>query len=125
MQNQFDILSESSDFEDSDYTDVISMRSSEMDSVKPKKDKSSSTEKPSPIIITDTKLSTGSIISLCNTVNVTNFSVKKISIGLKIFVSNSIDFNKLVEALKQMKTEFYTHRSKTDKVFKVVLSGLD
>lgn len=113
-QNRFDVLSDSSDTMVADIEE-------NSDSI----GKSNSIAKPSPIIITDSRSSTVVVHSLFNSIDVKEFSVKRISIGYKLFVTNHIHFNKLVDLLKENKIEFYTHRSKSENFFKVVLSGLD
>lgn len=81
--------------------------------------------KPSPIIITDPNSSITSISSSLNSLNIQLFSIKKLSIGLKVFLSKSSDFINYVQHIKDHKIEFYTHRNRSERVFKVVLSGLD
>lgn len=70
LTNRFDSLS---DMED-DFHDVISNSTGN----------SSSTAKPSPIIITDQNSTIGSISTSMNTLNIEQFSIKKIPIGLKV-----------------------------------------
>lgn len=112
ITNRFDSLS---DIED----DIVSSNENSIVNL------SSTIKKPSPIIITDQNSSINSISSSMNSLNIQLFSIKKISIGLKVFLSKTSDFITYVQHIKDQKIEFYTHRDKSEKIFKVVLSGLD
>lgn len=127
LTNSFESLS---DMED-DFHDVISSAESSGSStknspiIKSSAEGLGSTSKPSPIIITDQNSTIDSISSSMNTLSIQQFSIKKISIGLKIFLSRDSDFIKYMQHIKDQKIEFYTHRNKSERVLKVVLSGLD
>lgn len=116
LTNRFDSLSDMEDMED----DTISSNENSDEN-----SNLNSAVKPSPIIITDPNSSITSISSSMNSLNIQLFSIKKISIGLKVFLSKSSDFINYMQNIKDQKIEFYTHRNKSDRVFKVVLSGLD
>ena len=54
------------------------------------------------------------------------YSIRKISIGLKLFCSNKEDFVKVCDALtKKFQYEYFTYTSKNEKPYKAVLLGLD
>lgn len=77
--------------------------------------------RPPPIIVTKTD---GDIKDLLATIGISKFSLKFISIGIKVFLEDDNDYNKVSSALKEKSLEFFTHSTKDNKVLKVVLSGL-
>lgn len=113
-ENRFDVLSDLSDMDEDEDETNGNTNSAE-----------NSNKKPPPIIVTDTGISSNSITLTLNSLNIKDFMIKRMSIGIKIVLSRSSDFETFVEHLKVQKSEFYTHRCKSEKVFKVVLSGLD
>lgn len=53
------------------------------------------------------------------------FLTKRISIGTKVICESMETFNKIKEVLISKKCQFYTHDQKTERMFKVVLYGLE
>lgn len=75
--------------------------------------------KPAPITVTsDTNVS-----AVLKAINV-QYRLKIVSIGTKIYVDNTEDFNKVCEALREKKSEFFSHPFGDTKTFKLVLCGL-
>lgn len=56
---------------------------------------------------------------------ITKYSIKKISIGIKILCETTATFSVIVLILKEHNIQFFTHESKQEKPFKFVLFGLD
>lgn len=57
---------------------------------------------------------------------ITDYSIRKMSIGLKVFCTVKNDYDKVCNALKQnFDLEFFTYATKNEKPFKVVLLGLE
>jgi hypothetical protein len=54
-----------------------------------------------------------------------DYYIKNLSIGIKIFSKNVDACEKISNLLKGKQIEFYTYQNKSDKPFKVLLSGLD
>lgn len=63
--------------------------------------------------------------SLMKSLNISEYSIKKISIGIKILCETLVAYNCVVSHLKENKCQFFTHDMKSVKAFKVVLFGLD
>lgn len=61
---------------------------------------------------------------LCKQSKLTNFAIRKISIGLKLFCDSKNDFDTICKSL-QNKYEFFTHATKNEKPYKALLFGLD
>lgn len=55
---------------------------------------------------------------------ITNFHLKYISIGIKIYINTLTDFNLAKEVLKSEKRDFFTHDVPSEATTKVVLTGL-
>jgi len=55
----------------------------------------------------------------------TDYLVKKISIGVKIICQSLDTYNGVLFACQQKKFQFFSHASKADRAFKVILYGLD
>lgn len=74
--------------------------------------------------LTILKCSTVELHEICKTLKIEHFSVRKISIGIKVFCQSKEDYDKLVSYSKG-KLEFFEYESKNDKPFKAILLGLD
>lgn len=57
--------------------------------------------------------------------NITDYYIKKISIGTKIICKTKECYNKIVVILKDHNCQFFTHQSKYEKPTKFVMFGLD
>lgn len=76
--------------------------------------------------ITIIKCQIDQLHELCKKSKISAYSIRKISIGLKLFCQTSEDFNKAVDSLRSGdKFEFFTHAYKTDRPYKALLFGLD
>lgn len=76
--------------------------------------------------ITILKCQIEQVHEMCRILQVIDYSIRKISIGLKLFCTNKVDFDKICEALSQkFQYEYFTYASKTEKPYKAVLLGLD
>lgn len=84
----------------------------------------SNAQKPPPIKITDNRFNASIIKSLMTKLNIVLYQTKNISIGIKVEMDEKEDFEKLREKLIDDKIDFFTHRNKDQKEFKIVLSGL-
>lgn len=78
-------------------------------------------ERPPPIILTDT--SHNDIHKAMLTLGITNFSLKVTSIGVRVQTFGDSDCKKLRANLDLNKFEYFSHKSKSDKVFKAVMYG--
>lgn len=56
---------------------------------------------------------------------ISDFLLKKISIGVKIISKSSDTYNKIKEQLKEKSCQFFTHDLKSERPFSVVLYGLE
>lgn len=61
---------------------------------------------------------------LCQTNNITNYRFKLLRIGVHLYCPDETTFNQIVEVLKSMNKEFYTHDLPNQRHFRVVLKGL-
>lgn len=77
-------------------------------------------EKRPPIIITDSNCAVEKVVSDLNI----KFNLKLIGIGTKVFLENKTDSEKLEQFLVKNKIEFFSHPTKNQKPFRVILSGL-
>lgn len=77
--------------------------------------------RPPPLIVTG---NSGNIKEQLTTIGISKYSLKVMSIGIKNFLENDDDFNKVNSILKDKEVEFFTHSTKGAKALKVVLSGL-
>lgn len=75
--------------------------------------------------ITILKTSTDNIHTLCKESRIIKYSIRKISIGYKLFCENQYDYESAVKYLKANKVEYFSYTSKNNRPYKVVLSGLD
>lgn len=75
----------------------------------------------SPIVVTD---HTTDVQAMFSELNLEKCNLKIISIGRKIFPSTAEEKEIIEKHLKTKNVDFYTHPGKSEKVFKVVLSGL-
>lgn len=81
--------------------------------------------KPPPIIITGG-------VNFCNirfeellkSINISEYLIKNISIGVKVFLNNHSNYDDFMKKLKHEKLDFFSFGTKEDKKFKCVLSGL-
>lgn len=64
------------------------------------------------------------INKLLNGLNVQNYNLKYISMGIKILCSSLDDYNASIKGLKEAKVEFYSHDIPSQQLMKFVLSGL-
>lgn len=75
--------------------------------------------KPAPITVTnDTDL------SAILTATKVQYRLKIVSVGTKIYVDSAEDFKTVCDALREKKTEFFSHPFGDTKTFKLVLCGL-
>lgn len=75
--------------------------------------------------ITVVKTNAKSIHDLMQTNKITDYSIKIISIGLKIFADTDKSFIAICSSLKDNQCEYYTHDKSDAKPYKAILSGLD
>lgn len=80
--------------------------------------------RPPPIKITDDKLKTHDIKNFLNELQIRSFQAKSISIGIKVDLDSKEDYDKCIASLTKENISFFTHRDRSQKSFKVVLSGL-
>lgn len=76
-----------------------------------------------PFVITSI-ISHKEVVGFLSAVKISNFNIKIQSIGVKIFVYSSDDYNKFADHLKSENIEFFSYEAKHDKALKVVLYGL-
>lgn len=65
------------------------------------------------------------IHEMCASVGITDYNVKKMSIGVKICCDSDESHQKLTSWLQTKGIEYFTHPKRTDRLFKAVLYGLD
>lgn len=82
-----------------------------------------STNKVPPITVI--KSTTDQLLKLLESAKVDKYSIRKISIGHKIFCSDANEFDVVSNALKASNIEFFSFTPKNNRPFKAVLSGLD
>lgn len=83
-----------------------------------------SKEKIPPLTIL--KCTTEQIHEMMRLLKITEYSIRKISIGLKVFFSVKNDYDRFCNALNEnYEYEFFTYATKNEKPFKAVLLGLD
>lgn len=75
--------------------------------------------------ITILKINTEDIHKLCKESLITNYSIRKISIGHKLFREGKNDYNSAVMYLTDNRMEYFLYTPKNNRPYKVVLSGLD
>lgn len=61
----------------------------------------------------------------CKKCNITNYAIRKISIGLKLFCQTQEDFDKIAENLTRNSFEFFTYATKSNRPYKALLFGLE
>lgn len=76
----------------------------------------------SPITILKCKTEEAHV--LCRSQNVQNYSIRKISIGIKLMVNSKSDFDKICSLLTD-KYEYFTYATKAERPYKALLFGLD
>lgn len=77
-----------------------------------------------PITILKCKIE--QVHEICRSLKIKDYSIRKISIGLKLFCSHKDDYHKVCVALKNnYQLEYFTYASKDEKPYKAVLLGLD
>lgn len=74
--------------------------------------------------ITILKCKSDQIHDFCRELKILNFSIRKISIGIKLFCNSKEDYDLVCNKL-ETKFEFFTYGAKNDKPYKAVLLGLD
>lgn len=74
--------------------------------------------------ITILKSNIGQIQTFCKDNNISDFSIQKISIGIKLFCKTKTDFDVACSKLSK-EFQFFTHMSKNEKPYKALLFGLD
>lgn len=79
--------------------------------------------KPSPIIITDVSKKLMAVDKLKD-FNFSEYSIKNMSVGFKILLNSDSDFQSFSNYLLDQNIEFYSHSTKNEKIFKVILYGL-
>lgn len=62
---------------------------------------------------------------LCKKCHITNYAIRKISIGLKLFCQTQEDFDNIAKNLSSNKFEFFTYATKSDRPYKALLFGLE
>lgn len=74
--------------------------------------------------ITILKVKMEEVHALCKSAKIDNYSIRKISIGIKLFCQSKPDFEKMCNHLTD-KYEFFTYATKSEKPYKALLFGLD
>ena len=77
-----------------------------------------------PITVVGATNFTQAINMLNNQAHITDYTIKYMSIGTKIMLKSSEDYNKLKELLSTANVEFFTHDLNTEKFDKFILSGI-
>lgn len=75
--------------------------------------------------ITIIKQDMDKIQKMCNDLKIINYSIRKISIGHKLFCDSQTDHYEAVKYLKDKDVEYFSYTPKNNRPYKVVLSGLD
>lgn len=75
--------------------------------------------------ITVLKSTSDVIHEICKKTKVNKYSIRKISIGHKLFCELQYDYDSVSKYLKENKIEYFSYTSKNNRPYKVVLSGLD
>lgn len=88
--------------------------------------KNKSSNKPQPLILTDPKFRINQNLKqlFIQSKISGGYCLKFMSIGTKVLFNKQEDFNILSSFMTENNLEFFTHRSKTERIFKAVLSGL-
>lgn len=84
-------------------------------------------QKPTKVVIspiTVLKCKIEELHEICKTNQVSDYSIRKISIGLKLFCRSKESFDKLCTALTNS-YEYFTYGTKSEKPYKALLFGLD
>lgn len=74
--------------------------------------------------VTILKCNTDQIHKICITANISDYSIRKISIGHKVFCQKQQDIEVLLTLLEN-KYEYFTYTNKSDRPYKALLHGLD
>ena len=61
---------------------------------------------------------------LCKTNNIADYSVRKVSIGIKLYCKNKSDYDLMIQKLTN-KFEFFSYATKSERPYKALLFGLD
>lgn len=81
-------------------------------------------EKVPPLTIL--KCQTEQVHEIMRLLKITDYSIKKMSIGLKVFCTNKVDYDNVCNSLdRNFDFEYFTYASKKDKPYEAVLLGLD
>lgn len=75
-----------------------------------------------PVVVINANYS--SITTLMKSMNMQNYSLKYISMGIKILTNTLNDYNAVIRGLKEAKIEFYSHDVPSQQHMKFVVSGL-
>lgn len=75
--------------------------------------------------ITVVKSTTETLHGIMNVLKIKDYSIRKISIGHKIFCYDTTDLEKTLDEFKKRKLEYFSYTSKSNKPVKAILSGLD
>ena len=75
-----------------------------------------------PITILKCKIE--EIHALCKLMKITDYSIRKISIGIKLFLNSQADFESMRNSLNN-KYEYFTYATKNEKPYKALLFGLE
>lgn len=75
--------------------------------------------------ITILKTTADEIHKVCKATNVVSYGIRNISIGHKLFCELQYDYDAVRKYLKEHNFESFSHPSKNNRPYKVVLSGLD
>lgn len=75
--------------------------------------------------ITILKSTSDEIHKVCKLLNVVSYGIRNISIGHKLFCELQYDYDAVRKYLIENKIEHFSHASKNNRPYKVVLSGLD
>lgn len=78
------------------------------------------TKLPTPIVLTQPDIKINEVLAALGT----NYRVKRVSIGIKIFTDTNEDRMKVAKVLKDANADFYSHPTHEEKTFKAVLTGL-
>ncbi len=121
MKNRFQILQDT-DSETNNHSNSSQLKEATENSNKLTVKKEPS---PPPIFIQEVTNYTAMCKDIATYIDKANFTAKSLSSkDVKINVSNSSDFRKLVSELRDKNISFYTYQLKVDRAFKVVIRNL-
>jgi hypothetical protein len=85
--------------------------------------KQATSQKIPPIVLKDVQLTT--VKTVMNTLKITNYDFKFISIGIKIFVKTADDLMKLKAHLNEHNHPFFSYQDENNSLVKYVVYGLN